>query len=117
MNETEFEELLHNWWNYYRNRQIRRTTRSLEGRYRPESDIESTPKAVIPIDIKNALLVERAIINPFPAKFRELIKFSMEHHSESEFWRFIRKNGFKAYNFNDEVRKAKIALRNRVNKN
>ena len=73
---TDIESRLNNWARWGRPQTQYRRTYSLEGRYIPEAgDVFEEKKAVIPIDMRDAVILEKIIVQ-LPTKHRKVIVYS-----------------------------------------
>lgn len=121
----EAEELLDNHRRYFRDTHKKRRTLSLEGLYMPErQDIdyeeEPPPPASKPVDVKQAVDTEKAIIK-LPMTYRLIIAtesfYRFVLHNKRLFYATCRKNKINPRNWESDYRKAKLMLLNKLGRN
>ena len=137
MTECDIEQLLDNWRREGRDRYAQRITPSLEGRYNSESGKtmndgitiekneygkitikkESTKKTDTsqPINVKQALLIERIVIRlPFDHKLCLAMQYMYPWSLGNKFKRNCAKNGIKSTRFDAIVSQAKLMIKNNL---
>ena len=108
-------ERLENWKKWARTSRHYRITPSLEGKYRPPPSWHP-PEPKIYVDSLDALIVEKALVNPsFPRKSRELIKYAyIESGKPIDI--ACRKIRINKRNFDEDLETAIRMLHNMLNK-
>lgn len=123
MSETKAaDDLIDNWWRYYRDTRTKRRTLSLEGSYIPErQDIdyeeEPPPPPSKPVNRVEAVQVEKIVISlplqyKLPLAIETFYRFVL--FSNSSFYKTCRKNNLNPRNWESDVRKAKLMVLNRM---
>lgn len=120
----ELDEGLENWCNYYRDKRTQRVTFSLEGRYRPErKDVdyeeEAPPPAKKPLNLALAINYEKTIIQ-LPFKFEACLVIDYMYRwalNDQHFYKTCRIATVSPKEWQITVKKAKLMLINRINKN
>ena len=120
---NEADELIENWWRYFKDTKSQGRILSLEGRYVPErADIdyeeEPPPPARRPVDRSKAVKVEKIWISlpseyKLPLGAQTFYRFAL---SERNFRKTCRICGVNPRHFDSNVKKAKLMVLNQFNR-